>query len=80
MILPAILLGALLLALVDGAALWLAVRLFQREIMQTRWRSMDSEAGTGAIIMLAVSTRSLHQSVSSSKELSGGRSSGRVEP
>jgi hypothetical protein len=35
-----ILLGALLLALLDGAALWLAVRLFQREIILTRWRRM----------------------------------------
>ena len=31
------LLGALLMALLDGAVLWLAVRLFQREIMVTRW-------------------------------------------
>ena len=38
MILPMTLLGALLMALLDGAVLWLTVRLFQREIILTRWR------------------------------------------
>jgi hypothetical protein len=33
-----ILLGKLLMVWLHRAALWLAVRLFQREIMQTRWR------------------------------------------
>jgi len=33
-----VLLGALLVVLIDGAVLWLAVRLFQREVILTRWR------------------------------------------
>lgn len=33
-----VLLGALLVALLDGAVLWVAVRLFQRETILTRWR------------------------------------------
>ena len=33
-----VLVGALLIALLDGAVLWVAVRLFQRETILTRWR------------------------------------------
>ena len=36
--LPMILLGALLLAALDGGILWVAVRIFQRETILTRWR------------------------------------------
>jgi ABC-2 type transport system permease protein len=36
--LPMILLGALLVAVLDGGILWVAVRLFQREAILTRWR------------------------------------------